>query len=156
MFGGNLKNINGVEEEKIHEFEGKIHKKFPGDSRTFLQKRNGGHPKEMLVTPSFEEINPDNNEHYMQGTDIDQFLSLKEIEFTYNDFLDDGYIPNNFVPFAVSSFGNYLLLNLEMSDDYGAVFFSDHDLFDSKKEQYTISKVSSSFSEFINQLFVLK
>lgn len=142
-----------IEEKAIQEFEKRINYTIPDDFKSFLHEVNGGDPKGVLFTHDFIEIDPINGEPHNQGTDIDQFYSLEEIEFDYYDYLEDDYIPSTFIPFAISSFGNLLLLYLGDTEDYGGVYFANHDLFDSKTNQYVISKVSSSFSEFIQELY---
>lgn len=142
----------GVKDEELMGFQEKTNLRFPPEFKDFLKETNGGYPQETLFTNDFIEIDPETGEEHIQGTDIDQFYSLEEIEFDYTDYSEDGYIPADYIPFAISSFGNLLLLYLGDTEEYGSVCFANHDLFDAKKGTYTISKVSPSFSAFIREL----
>ena len=133
-------------------FQEKMNLRFPREFKEFLKKANGGYPQGMLFTNTFVEIVPETGEAHIQGTDVDLFYSLAEIEEDYTDYREDGYIPAAFVPFALSSFGSLLLLYLEDTEEYGSVWFANHELFDAKKGTYTISKVAPSFSAFISEL----
>ena len=125
--------------DEIQSFEKKIGKIFPNDFKKFLLKSNGGYPREELFTHPFIEINPNTNIEFVQETDVEKFFSLNEMEFEYGDIVDEDYISEEYVPFARTSFGN--------------LYFSNHDLFNSKKNKFTISKVCNSFNEFIDSLY---
>ena len=142
----------GVKDEDLMAFQAKIGLRFPPKFKEFLKETNGGYPQDTLFTNEFVEINPETGEEHTQETDIDQFYSLAEIEFEYTEYREDGYIPAEFIPFAISSFGNLLLLYLGDTEEYGSVFFANHDLFDTKTGTYSISKVSPSFLMFISEL----
>ena len=66
---------------------------------------------------------------------------------------NEDYISEEYVPFARTSFGNLLLIRLDESEFNGNIYFSNHDLFNSKKNKFTISKVCNSFNEFIDSLY---
>ena len=142
----------GVKDEELVAFQEKTNLRFPPAFEKFLKETNGGYPQGTLFTNEFVEIDPETGEEHVQGTDVDQFYSLEEIEFDYFDYSEDGYIPADYIPFAISSFGNLLLLYLGDTEGYGSVCFANHDLFDTKKGTFTISKVSTSFSAFISEL----
>lgn len=143
-----------IELSDVQKFEKEINMVFPDDFKSFFLRTNGGYPSEMLFTRSFDEINPNTSEVYEQGTDVEQFLSLNEMKFEYGDIVDEGYIPAEYVPFARTSFGNLLLVRLDSTEYYGNICFANHDLFDTKNNQFAISKICSSFTEFINSLYV--
>jgi len=126
--------------DEIQSFEKKIGKIFPNDFKKFLLKSNGGYPREELFTHPFIEINPNTNIEFVQETDVEKFFSLNEMEFEYGDIVDEDYISEEYVPFARTSFGNLLLIRLD-------------ELFNSKKNKFTISKVCNSFNEFIDSLY---
>lgn len=117
-----------------------------------MLETNVGNPIGEIYTQPFDEVEPKTNERHTQETDVETFFSFNEIKFEYGDVLDEGYIPSEYVPLARSSFGNLFLIRLDDSDDYGSVYFSNHDLFDEEKNRITISKVADSFSAFIESL----
>ena len=139
--------------DEIQSFEKKIGKIFPNDFKKFLLKSNGGYPREELFTHPFIKINPNTNIEFVQETDVEKFFSLNEMEFEYGDIVDEDYISEEYVPFARTSFGNLLLIRLDESEFNGNIYFSNHDLFNSKKNKFTISKVCNSFNEFIDSLY---
>lgn len=141
-----------INEKDIQEFEKECNVKFPQDFVSFLLETNGGNPIGEIYTQPFDEVEPKTNERHTQETDVETFFSFNEIKFEYGDVLDEGYIPSEYVPLARSSFGNLFLIRLDNSDDYGSVYFSNHDLFDEEKNRITISKVADSFSAFIESL----
>ena len=141
-----------INEKDIQEFEKECNVKFPQYFVSFLLETNGGYPIGEIYTQPFDEIASKTNEKYTQETDVELFFSLNEIKFEYGDVLDEGYIPSEYVPLARSSFGNLFLIRLDDSDNYGSVYFSNHDLFDEEKNRITISKVADSFSAFIESL----
>lgn len=143
-----------VSMEEICAFEGEIGILLPDDFKSFLVQNNGGYPSEELYTPSFNEFNPNTGQNFEQGTDVEQFLSLNEIKFEYGDIVDEGYIPSTYIPFARTSFGNLLLIRLDSTEYNGNICFANHDLFDEKNNRFTISKISDSFSLFLNSLYV--
>ena len=101
------------------------------------------YPREELFTHPFIEINPNTNIEFVQETDVEKFFSLNEMEFEYGDIVDEDYISEEYVPFARTSFGNLLLIRLDESEFNGNIYFSNHDLFNSKKNKFTISKAVS-------------
>ena len=137
---------------EIEAFETEIGMVFPLDFKNFYLKSNGGYPEKELYTGPFLEKNPNTGDVFEQDTDVDKFFSLNEIKFEYGDILDEEYIPNAYVPFARTSFGNLLLIRIDECDLYGHIFFSNHDLFDSNINQFTITMVCNSFDEFIDRL----
>lgn len=154
-------NIMGLEEvgEKItaldiSEFEDNFNVKLPEDYKSFLLKNNGGYPSEIMFTPDFVEVDPVTKKENRQGTDVEEFLSLSDVSFEYGDILDEDYIPNEYIPFARTSFGSLLLIYVGSEKQYGGVYFANHDLYDSENDCFTISNISISFTEFINSLYV--
>ena len=141
--------------EAIEEVEAKIGKELPKDFKDFILENNGGYPSDTLFTATFNMYNASTNETIEQGTDVAQFLSLKEIEFDYQDILDEGYISDNLIPFAYTSFDSLLLINVCKDDNYGAVYFASYDqCFDSETGKVIPSKVSDSFTQFIESLYI--
>ncbi len=150
-----LRNVGDkVDILDIERFEKQFARKLPTEYKDFLIKNNGGYPTELLFTPDFFEVNPMTLEKHRQGTDVERFLSLNEISFEYEDILDENYIPPYYVPFARTSFGNLLLLCVDVEKDYGSVHFSNHDLFDTNNNRFAISKIADSFAEFMELLYI--
>lgn len=139
---------------EINAFEKQFGKELPEEYKEFLIKNNGGYPIEIMFTPDFIEINPLTLEEKKQGTNVERFFSLNEVTFEYEDMLDENYIPPEYIPFARTSFGNLLLIYTGSAKEYGSIYFANHDLFDSNNNRFTISKITDSFSEFIDSLYI--
>ncbi len=139
---------------EIDEFEKKIGKKLPNEYKEFLIKNNGGYPTEIMFTPNFIEINPFTLEKLNQATDVERFFSLNEVSFEYEDILDESYIPPEYIPFARTSFGNLFLICVDLGKKYGSIYFANHDLFDSNNNCFNISKITDSFTDFLDSLYI--
>ncbi len=48
----------------------------------------------------------------------------------------------------------WLLIYVDSVQEYGNIYFANHDLFDCVNHCFTISKVANSFSEFVASLYV--
>lgn len=150
-----LRNVGSeVNISEIEKFEVDFNISFPVEYKDFLLKNNGGCPKELMFTSDFIEINPSTSEIINQATDVERFFSLSEIVFEYEDIIDENFIPSKYVPIARTSFGNLILVCISNDNEYGGIYFSNHDLFDSKNDCFTISKINDSFVDFIHSLYV--
>lgn len=143
-----------VNTSEIEKFEVDFNISFPVEYKDFLLRNNGGCPKELMFTSDFIEINPSTSEIINQATDVERFFSLSEIIFEYEDIIDENFIPSKYVPIARTSFGNLILVCISTDNKYGGIYFSNHDLFDSKNGCFTISKINDSFVDFIQSLYV--
>ena len=138
---------------QIEDFEKNIGKKLPDDFKEFMLENNGGCPEEELFTQNFNMINPETSEEITQSIDIAEFMSLNDIEFEYDEIIDTGDIPQGYLPFGYTSFDNLFLICLNQ-DNYGAIYYVNHDFFDDSTGRFVISKICNSFSDFIESLVV--
>ena len=139
----------------INDFESEVGKEFPDDFKEFLLENNGGYPSDRLFTQNFNLYITSTGENKNQSTDVSQFLSLKEIELDYEDVLDEEYISEYLIPFAYTSFDSQFLINTNKEEYYGAVYYVNYDqCFDDEKGVAIPSKVSNTFHEFIESLFI--
>ena len=135
--------------QDIKAFEENVGVILPDDYKEFLLKNNGGYPVKITFTPDFSESDPITGKIHRQCTDVEYFFSLNEVAFEYEDMLDDEYIPSKYIPISRTSFGNLILISTETN----GVYFANHDLFDTINQQFTISKISNSFSLFMDMLY---
>lgn len=136
--------------QDIEAFEENASVSIPDDYKEFLLKSNGGYPVKITFTPDFPEADPVTGEVHRQSTDVEYFFSLNEIAFEYEDMLDDEYIPSKYIPIARTSFGSLILICTETN----GVYFANHNLFDTVNERFAISKISDSFSLFVDMLHI--
>lgn len=143
------KTGNIISIQDIKAFEESVGVILPDDYKEFLLKNNGGYPVKITFTPDFSESDPITGKIHRQSTDVEYFFSLNEVAFEYEDMLDDEYIPSKYIPISRTSFGNLILICTETN----GVYFANHDLFDTVNQQFTISKISDSFSLFMDMLY---
>lgn len=72
----------------------------------------------------------------------------------YKSMVGEQCIPAFFLPIGDDSGGNPICMSL-LGDEYGAVFFCDHELENKETGFLATSKIADSFTDFINELFVI-
>ena len=113
--------------------------KFPDQYKNFLLEHNGGIPGNVYYLVN------DN------GYVINFFLSLFVKELSFEEYFQDYKIntkvlPDRMVPIAEDAFGNAICISVS-GEDYGAIFFWDHEDSDTEMRQIAIS-----FNDFLNGL----
>ena len=118
----------------IFEIERKLSITLEDSFRDFLLESNGG-------IPSDNEFDiPDAN----NDASVDEFFSLDDILRNHNTFRER--IPNNYIPIAFASGGNYICL----SKKNNSIFFWDHE-FEHEGEK-SIFFLSKNFKTFLKQI----
>lgn len=122
---------------------------FPEDYKDFLLNYNGGKPEKNAC------IFPNGDAGYGTLVDClfgfcdDEYISVVENYFDYKN-----RIPSNTFPIGEDPGGNLLLISIR-GDDYGSIYFWDHNLEAGMGEEPDYSNmtfVAHSFDEFINNL----
>jgi cell wall assembly regulator SMI1 len=144
-----------LSENSISAFEKQFDIKLPPDYRAFMLKNNGGTPEGNW---SFSFVETD-----MQG-DTDSIISFFEIIYEketgdYDDLkagftalLESEQIPNTLMPIADDPFGNIIFIGVR-GDEYGRVYFGNHELEDPETGFIVMSVIADSFSEFIDNCY---
>ncbi len=134
----------------IEEFEAQFNILLSLDYKEFLKNENGGIPlkKTFLI----------NNK---QGYDtIDIFFGLDmEKPFLSLSYLIESYFdrfPKGILPIGEDPGGNYICLNVNEGEDYGKIYFYDHEV-DNENNDGTLNwdnlyLIADSFTEFIAKL----
>lgn len=120
----------------------KIKVSLPADFVEFYIKYNGGKFEEGTFTHTDDELR------------IQEFLSFgsgaDSIEETYNDvFVENDLTPNNILPFAADSSGDYFCISVTQGN-FGEVVFFDSENYDSPER--CIIRLAPSFHEFLTRL----
>lgn len=129
--------FGNIDESEILSFEKNIGKQLPPEYRTFLIENNGGRPKPNIFKTLRGEYE----------TDIQFFFGITKGNYDLQENFQrlKNHVPFEFIPIAVDSGGNRILLNLNTKEIY---------FFDSEtEERYLISK---TFKNFIKGLYNLK
>jgi hypothetical protein len=135
-----------TDETAVATLETAIGTDLPSGYRRFLLTYNGGKPKPNIFFISAEE-----------GTDILRaFLGLSDSGYYqlvehYEDYL--GRIPKNFLPIGVDTMVNLVCLSVA-GDDYGKVYFWDHDreVTEGEPDYRNVYLLAESFDEFLSKL----
>jgi hypothetical protein len=142
-----LKNPGGSNDSKIILLlEKKIGTKLPEDYRLFLLENDGGAPMSDGIPV------PQHAEKVMTVQIL--FGFNRDIESScieWNMYIFRERIPDNLMPIGSSDSGDLYLINLS-GDDYGKIYFWDHEDECGKNCWDNIYFVASSFSEFLEKL----
>jgi len=120
-------------------------------------KHNGGVPVEDLAYDFVDVVTEKNN-----STDIREFFVFYEnktenyddIIHIYNIMTDEKTIPVELLPIGDDSGGNPLCVSLLPNEDYGKIYFCNHEIENKKTGYLAMSKVANSFEEFLDVLYI--
>ena len=143
-------NFGGTSPDRIQAFERKNNFKLPKDYSNFLLLNNGGYiEKGVFLINDF------------QGYDKIEVFHGFELNNEYSnldylvDMFPDRFI-KNIIPVGRDGGGNYICLNVNEGEDYGKIYFYDHEV-DNENNDGTLNwdnlyLVADSFTEFIEKL----
>ena len=143
---------NPVSNKQIIDLEEKISSKLPEQYKNFLLRNNGGYIDGFFVTPTFIETDPESHEKYYQSSNIDKFYSLDEVIEEYEANKEDPAWEEIYLPVAYDSSGNVFLLYLGADDNYGKVYFANHEMFDPATDFFVTTNIAEDFDAFVNSL----
>lgn len=142
----------GLADQALTAYEAKLGLKFPDDYRAFFLKFNGGSPSPRFFNFKGSE----------KGSEILGFFGfgsrrdvMSEIAMFY------GRLPRRFFPVAADAGGNLICISMA-GDDYGKIYFWDHDREaepddgESPETVDNITLIADSFDEFLNGLHELE
>lgn len=132
---------------KLKEFELENNLFLPEDYRSFLLKNNGGQP---YPSNFWIQLNID-------GSSVFNFFGihegLKHLSLTTYVKGQHLIFPKLYLPIADDGLGNFICIG-HANENFGEIVFLDHDLYDFQNQESMIgiSKISNSFSDFLNSL----
>lgn len=136
-----------LNENDIERIEKEIGIKLPPEFQSFLLKYNGGKPKPDAVRYSgdyFDFV------AFFYGERFRSYASdlIPSVAF-YKEL-----IPNHYLPIGESPGGDVYCLSLK-NEDYGSVYYWDHEIanYDGEPWEENLIKLSISLSEFIDDLY---
>jgi len=119
-------------ESKIKELENKYNITLPESYRLFLNKYNGGNtPKTKYNGKNFT-------------ADIRGFYGFGSFEFSFDKVDLSNWVSNDYLPFAVDSFGNTFIISIK-EKTCGYIYFLDHE----QKDKITF--ICNDFMTFIEE-----
>ena len=147
-----------VTKDCIERFEKKMGLSFPIDYKAFMMQVNGGTPEEDLVFNFIDVITNKTNSSdlrelfvFYEEQEDDSFDDIYRI---YNTMVEEKTIPHFFLPIGDDSGGNPICMNLS-KNEYGSIWFCDHELENKETGYLASSKIANSFTEFLDRLFPL-
>ena len=147
-----------VSEKEISIFKEENKIWFPKDYLNFILKFNGA---EKIEPRTFYFVNPKLYSHipeYRQSSYIECLYSLNTppnkntYSVTENIRLKQNRIPPGFIPIGRDTGDNEICLCLLEGPDYGAIYFWDHEFEEEKPTINNMTKISESFSNFLENL----
>ncbi len=143
---------NPVNNIQIATLKEKTSLKLPKEYERFLQLNNGGYVDGFFVTPKFIEIDPESGKAYSQSSNVEKFYSVDEILEEYEANQEDPAWDENYLPIAYDSSGNVFLLCLFENENYGKVYFANHELFNPVTDFFVTTNIADSFDAFVDSL----
>lgn len=142
-----------VTERQIVELEHSLSVLLPQGYKDFLLEHNGGIP-EKDTSFRFMERDSQTGEPFDMESDIQNFSKLEELPFFYQNLIEEEVIPPKYLSIACDSCGNEILLCADESNNYGKIYFGNHEEFDPETNYYNLSVIANSFLEFMAKLSV--
>ena len=154
-----MKLLNSAEpilREDVLEFGNYLSVKLPEDYIEFIVNANGGTPELDMLYDFYDEVSEQENTSVIR-----RFFSVisnaecekNNIKFIYNVMRRVEIIPFDMIPIADDPTGNVICISLSQ-DDYGAVYYLNHEFEDSDTGYLMKSKITDSFKEFIEKLYL--
>ncbi len=143
---------NPVSNKQITNLEETVSAKLPEQYVRFLLLNNGGYIDGFLGTPKFVETDPESHEKYYQSSNVEKFYSVDEIIEEYEANKEDPAWEDRYLPIAYDSSGNVFLLYLFKDENYGKVYFANHEMFDPATDFFVKTNIAEDFDAFVNSL----
>ncbi|HVW15019.1 MAG TPA: ankyrin repeat domain-containing protein [Mucilaginibacter sp.] len=128
--------------ENIAKLEHDIGHIFPDQYKRFLIKYNGGRVKPDV----FRTVN-DEMESIIQFFYGVTNQKIYDIKSAYERWKQREY-PESFLPIAIDGLGNYIILDLSKSENYGHILFWSHDT-----PEFRPLEISADFDSFLKSLY---
>ena len=151
--------INSAEKintKHIAEFENEVGTKFPEDYKNFMLESNGGTPKEDLLYDFFDEVTEAENTSVIReffSLFSDDSVKMSNLREIYKIMTYEETISTDMLPIADDPGGNIIGISLN-KDDFGYVYFINHEYDDLDTGYLVKSKIAESFSNFIGALYL--
>jgi len=142
-------------EKALSEFEEQFSIQLPYDYKSFMLKNNGGTP---VGNWGFDFIESDTVNktssliHYFGVIYEEETYEVDDLKAGYIALLSSEQIPDTLMPIADDPFGNGIFLSVA-GDDYGKVYFGNHELEDPITGYLIMSEIAESFSKFIDSCY---
>lgn len=143
-----------LNDNMICEFEQQLGIKLPSEYKEFLLKNNGGKPEGNWSFDFIENGTKNKTEsviNYFEKIYDEKTIKVDDLRVGYLALVESEQIPNTLLPIADDPFGNIIFLCIG-GDDFGKVYFGNHELEDPETGYIVMSLISDSFENFIDKL----
>lgn len=155
-----MKIVNGykIKDEIIMKFEEKFGISLPKDYKEFMLENNGGETEDDYLFDFYDNVFKKNNTSVVRS--FFRLYEDKNDDVVYDDlekiceimWKEETLSPKS-LPIADDPGSNVIYMSLK-EEDYGAIYFANHEYEDSETGYLFPSKISSSFSEFMSCLYL--
>ena len=121
-----------------------------------MLESNGGTPKEDWLYDFFAEVTEAENTSVIReffSLISDNSVKMSNLRAIYKIMTHEETIPADMLPIADDSGGNVIGISLN-KDDFGYVYFINHEYDDLNTGYPVKSKISESFSAFLDALYL--
>ena len=129
---------------------------FPEDYKKFMMEANGGTPKEDWLYDFFDEVTEVENTSVIRGFFSllsDDTVKMSNLRAIYKIMTYEETISADMLPIADDAGGNVIGISLN-KDDFGYVYFINHEYDDLDTGYLVKSKIAESFSDFLGVLYL--
>ena len=151
-----ISSAEKINAEDIADFENEVGIKFPEDYKRFMLKSNGGTPEEEWLYDFFDEVTEVENTSVIReffSLFSDEAVKMSNLKKIYKTMTYEEMIPNDMLPIADDPGGNVIGISLN-KDDYGYVYFINHEYDDLDTGYLVKSKIAESLTEFLDALYL--
>lgn len=153
-----IENGYKINDELIMSFENKFGIILPKDYKEFMLENNGGESEKDWIFDFYDNVTKENNSSVVRS--FFRIYQNKNNEIVYDDLEEickrmwgDGIIDNKTLPIADDPGGNVISISVH-EEDFGTVYFLNHEYEDSETGYLFASKIASSFCEFMSHLYL--
>lgn len=151
-----INDVTQIDASNILAFESEVGIKFPEDYKAFIIKSNGGIPKENWLYNFFDKVTERKNTSVIRkffSLTSDNSVLKNNLREIYNTMTNEKAIPNDMLPIADDPGGNIIGISLN-KNDFGYVYFLNHEYDDLDTGYLIKSEIAKSFSDFLNLLYI--
>ena len=153
-----INSADKINAEDIAAFENEVGIKFPEEYKQFILKENGGKPEEDWLYDFFDEVTEAENTSVIReffSLFLDDTVKIGNLKKIYKTMTYEEMIPDGMLPIADDPGGNVIGISLN-KDDYGYVYFINHEYDDLDTGYLVKSKIAESLNEFLDALYLSK
>ncbi len=125
---------------------------IPKEYSDFLLLNNGGETEEEMLFDFFDEVTESDNTSVIR-----EFFSVNgktlDLITVYDNLVNSQSMSSKMIAIADDPGGNVIGISLEQ-DDYGTVYYLNHEYEEIDTGYLLKSKISSSFAEFLKMLYL--